>query len=173
MFKLNLFYLKLYFFFRFLKFLDMDLIKDLEKKFHKIEAKLNSNQKNESAWGKYNNDVEKINRIFNSKQEKYENGLNERRDLMLKQIISKRDEHLHKVVKFIQNIDPNYHYTNLFQLKCIDKSVKYNYIVFACGSVSVNQSISARTQFGKEFKYTKLIHFIWIHATKKNILIKI
>ena len=41
------------------------------------------------------------------KQEQFENGLNERRDEMLKTMIAKRDEQLNQVNDFVQEMEPN------------------------------------------------------------------
>ena len=41
--------------------------------------------------------------FFDSKQERYENGLNECRDEMLKQLIQKRNEQLKEINAFMEN----------------------------------------------------------------------
>ena len=93
----------------------MDLILNLEQKFANLETKLNSLQpKTELINNTYNKDRDAIHKIFDSKQEKYENGLNECRDGMRKQLIQKRDEQLSQVNEFVQDMEPNNHIKQLF-----------------------------------------------------------
>ena len=66
----------------------IDLILSLEEKFAKLDTKLNSiNTKTEHINIIYNKNCDAIDELFTLEQEKYENGLNGCRDVMLKQKI--------------------------------------------------------------------------------------
>jgi hypothetical protein len=129
----------------------MDLIRELENKFHKIEEKLNSKEKQELIGGNYSNDIETINQLFELKEAKYKNGLNKRRDEMLKELINKRDEELNQV-----NHHPK---DNRAQLKALDKSIKSKHFVFAKGLASIYESILFRSKFTYPFKFVQLVKY--------------
>ena len=111
----------------------------LEEKFKKIDAKLSSNAVIHLINKIYDKDVNRIEKFFNSEHQKYENGLNKCRDEMLKQLISQRDAHLNQVNGFVQRMGEN-HQKNLNKLRRLDDSIKSNFLVFARGLASVNES---------------------------------
>jgi hypothetical protein len=124
----------------------MDLILELEAKLNKINNKLDSNSKVELINNNYNNDIEAINRVFNStKEKKYENGLNECRDEILRQLIQKRDEKLGEVNEFVQNMGEN-HRKNLNKLRRLADLKETSYISFARSLISVFESILSRSK---------------------------
>ena len=116
----------------------MELIKDLEKRFQNLDAKLNT--KVELASKIYSDDLERVHHLFSSKKEKYENGLNECRGEMLRQLIQKRNEQLEQINGF-QISQQN----NLTQFKSLHKSIKSNYARFSRGLASVYESILFRS----------------------------
>ena len=107
----------------------MDLIKELENMFRKIETKLDSN---ELIGNKYSKDLKKIKLKFVLKEANYKNGLNKRHDEMLKELITKRDQELNHV-----NAHPQ---ENRAQLKALYESIKSQHLVFAKGLASVDES---------------------------------
>ena len=122
----------------------MDIIKNLEQKFEKIDAKLNNDSNINSINRISSVDSEKLNRIFHStKENQYENGLNACRDEMLKQIINKRNEQLEQVTNFRANSNQN----DLNKLKSLHETLKPTLISFAHGFNSVYESILARARF--------------------------
>ena len=132
----------------------MELIKDLEQKFQNLDATLNSRAKVYSFYINYNNSYNRINtRIFNeSKEKKYENGLNARRDEMLDLLIQKRNEQLEQVNEFNQSSQQN----NLPQLKILHKSINQNYTAFAKGLASVYESILFRFKLANPLNLAQL-----------------
>ena len=85
----------------------MNLLTNLERKFKQIDDKLSSNEKSELINRNYNNDVERINTFFDSEEEKYKNGFNACRDVMLKENTKRRNDHLEEVNEFIQDVGEN------------------------------------------------------------------
>ena len=141
----------------------MDLIKSCEEKFDKIEKKINSNT--ELTANIYNNDVEKINKCFETKQEKYENGLNQYRDEMLKHLVEKRNQQLEKVNVFKQKTKLN----GLSKLKNLADSIKLSYISFSRSLISVYESILLRTKFGNQLKLFKLVKYFKLMKNEERI----
>ena len=121
----------------------MELIRDLEQNFQNLDASLNSRAKVYAFYINFNNSYNRINaRIFNSsKEKKYEHGLNESRDEMLRHLIQKRDEQLNELNEFMQSSQQN----NLTQFKSLHKSIKSNYARFSRGLASVYESILFRS----------------------------
>ena len=156
----------------------MEQIRELEAKFKKLDAKLNTNENlrlnsNEkvklicngkvySIYKNYNNSYNRINtKIFNpSKQKKYKNGLNECRQEMLDQLIQKRNDQLEQVNEFTQSQDRN-NFEN--SLEDLSKSIKLKYLGFARGSASVNravyESILFRSKLGNPLKFDQLVNY--------------
>jgi hypothetical protein len=136
----------------------MDLIKSLEEIFQKLDdSKLN--RLVNSIYNNYSKDCAKINNeIFASIQEKYENGLNEQRDQMLKQLIQNRDKQLAKVneIKEIMEPDPK---KSLTQLKSLTAQIKSKQDEFACSLISVYDSILNRTKLESGLNLTKIIKY--------------
>lgn len=95
----------------------MDLIKTLDEKFNLINAKLIS--KPAQIERIYKNEQDKLS-FDRFSQDQYENGLNEQREHMLKQLISKRDEKLKQVNDFIANNPDN--------LSALSANIKLNNI---------------------------------------------
>ena len=108
----------------------MDLIKTLDEKFNLINAKLIS--KPAQIERIYKNEHDKLS-FDRFSQDQYENGLNEQREHMLKQLISKRDEKLKQVNDFIANNPDN--------LSALSANIKLNNISFARSLISVYDSI--------------------------------
>ena len=124
------------------------MIRELENKFQKIEAKLNSNEKQELISGNYSNDIETINQLFELKEAKNKNELNECRDEMLKELIAKRDQELNQV-----NHHPK---ENRALLKALDESIKSKHFVFSKGLASIYESILVRSKFSNPLKFAQL-----------------
>ena len=138
----------------------MNLIRELENKFQKIEAKLNSNEKQELISGNYSNDIETINQLFELKEAKNKNELNECRDEMLKELIAKRDQELNQV---------NHHSKdNLAQLKSLTESIKSKHLVFAKGLASLYESIWFRSKFTCPFKFAQLAKYANLMINEKK-----
>ena len=138
----------------------MDLILELEEKFNKIETKLNLlNTKTELINYNYNNDIEAINRVFDStKEKKYENGLNECRGEMLRQLIVKRDEKLCEVNEFVQNMGEN-HRKNLNKLRRLADLKETSYISFSRSLISVFESVLSRSKLMNGLNLYKLFQY--------------
>ena len=132
----------------------MELIGDLEQKFQNLDTTLNSRAKVYAFYINFNNNYNRINtRIFNeSKEKKYENGLNECRQEMLDQLLQKRNEQLEQVNEFKQSSQQN----SLSQLKCIQKSIKQNYTSFAKGVLTVLESILFRSKLANPLQLAQL-----------------
>ena len=143
----------------------MDLITDLENTFQKIEAKLASNDKTESISNKYSADFERINNLYESEQDRYEIGLNERRDEMLKELIAKRDHELNQVNEFIQNR----HRVNLVELKTLNESIKLNHLVFARGISTAFESILFRSKLENRFKLAQLVKYLNLLRNEESV----
>jgi hypothetical protein len=152
----------------------MELILNLEEKFAKFESKLNSSNtdKIEQIDNSYSKDCDAIHRIFDSKQEKYKNGLNERRDGMVKQIIQKRDEQLGEVNEFIQEMEPNNHQKQLNKLRRLADSIESNYISFARSLISVNDSILYRIQLGNQLNMRNLVKYLRLLTNEQTVSLK-
>ena len=164
----------------------MDLIRDLENKFQNINAKLISNTKVKLIDINYFGDFEKINQIFNSsKQKKYEKGLNECRDEMLKQLIQKRDQQLKEIDTFMEN-KQNAHYSFFIDFEIFEKEdkeevrtlkrlkrkancIKFNCMSFSCGLLSIFESILARSKFGNELAACKIVNYLPLMRIEENI----
>ena len=136
----------------------MNLFNELESKLQKIDANLGSNSNIKSINSKYDNDCERINQIFDLKQEleKYIIECNKHRGILIKQIICKRDRQLNQVIGFVQNMGKN-HEKNLNKLKKLYKTLKSNYLVFAPGLVTIYDSILFRTKLENRLNLSKLI----------------
>ena len=143
----------------------MELIEDLEEKFQRINAKLNTNAKVESFGSVYSNDLQRIEHLFIKKKEKYKNGLNECRDEMLKLNIQNRDEQLQQVNEFIQSSQQN----DLTQLKNLHNSIKLNYIVFAKGLASVYESIMFRTKLTNALILAQLFKYVDLMSVEEQV----
>ena len=104
----------------------MELIRGLEETFQRINAKLNSNAKQELANLICTRDLQRIEHLFNSKKQRYKNGLNECRQEMLDQLIQKRNEQLNEVNGFKQSSQPN----SLAQLKRFTYYHRIEYFYF-------------------------------------------
>ena len=131
----------------------MEIIRDLEEKFHNLDSKLNSNAKQELANVIYTRDLERIDHLFKAKKERYKNGLNECRQEMLDQLIQKRNEQLQQVNEFKQISQQ----INLSELERLHKSIKQNYAAFAKGLPSVFESIMFRSKLANPFKFAQLV----------------
>ena len=143
----------------------MELIRDLEQTFQNINTTLNSNAKVESAGSIYTNDLQRIDRLFKFKKEKYEKGLNECRDELLKKNIQKRDEELQQVNEFIQSSQQK----NLIQLKSLHKSIKQNYTALAKGLASVYESILFRSKLANPLKLAQLVKYEKLMQTSEKV----
>jgi hypothetical protein len=131
----------------------MSLIEDLEERFKRINAKLESNSMTNSIEETYQTECARINQI-EFVEEIYANGLNECRDEMLHQLITKRNEQLKEVNGFIENMESNQQQDSLNDMA---KSVKAKNISFACSLISVRDSISNATKFKNYLDFSKLI----------------
>jgi hypothetical protein len=140
----------------------MSLIRELENKFQKIEAKLDSYENHELIGG---NDTETIKQLFELKEDKYKNGLKECRDEMLKELIAKRDEELNQVNRHPKD--------NRAQLKALDKSIKSKHFVFAKGLASIYESILFRSKFTCSFKFAQLAKYAKFMKNKKTFSLPI
>lgn len=144
---------------KFLKLiLKMNLLTNLERKFKQIEDKLSSNEKSELINRNYNNDVERINTFFDSEEEKYKNGFNACRDVMLKENTKRRNDQLEEVNEFIQDVGENQQ-KSLNKLRRLSDSIKANYLVFARGLVSSFESILFRSKFENQLKFAQLVNY--------------
>ena len=128
----------------------MDLITVIEKKLKSIEAKLNSGSSLQLISQNYNNDIDTINAIIfsSSKQAQYENGLNEHREQMLKQLNKDRDAQLKKLNSQQLN----------FKSSCVS---------FARSLISIYESILYRTKFRNQFNFGKLVKYTIFMANEK------
>ena len=133
----------------------MELIRDLEEKFQRINAKLNSNVKVESAGRIYSNDLERIEHLFNDKKQRYKNGLNECRQEMLDQLIQKRNEQLEQVNEFNQSSQQK----SLTQFKTLADSIKSKNLSFSRGIASVFESLMSRSKLGNPLKFVQLVRY--------------
>ena len=141
----------------------MELIKDLEEKFRIYNDKIDlGNGTLELISSNNNLDCERMNTFFDSKQDRYKNGLNEFRDEMLKQLIQKRNEQLKEIDAFMENtqaasksvktIEVNNHVERVGELKTLARSIKLNSVSFRPSLISVSESIKSRTELKNEFK---------------------
>ena len=137
----------------------MSLIQTLEEKFKTIEAKLNSNTKQNLITTNYATECNNINRTFDSLSKNYENGLNALRDFILKQLILKRDDHLKQVNERTQNTMAN--------IKILSDAQKSSYLTFSPGLSSVYDSIMHRTNLEPQLSLNKLIKYSALTACKK------
>ena len=88
-----------------------------------------------------------IHRFFDStKEKKYENGLNEHRGEMLKQIIQKRNEQLEQINEFIQSTQLN----SLTKFKALADSIKLENLLFSRGIPSVYESNLLRVKLDNQ-----------------------
>ena len=145
----------------------MELIRDLDKTFERLNAKIkfkgnvDVNIKDQvKAKAKlvgriYANDLDRIVELFDSKKEKYENGLNECRDELLKQNIQNRNEQLQQVNEFMQSSQQ----INLTQLKTLHQSIKLNYVAFAKGVPTVYESLMSRSRLANPLKLAQLVKY--------------
>ena len=133
----------------------MEIIRDLEEKFHNLDSKLNSNAKQELANVIYTRDLKRIEHSFKAKKQRYKNGLNECRQEMLDQLIQKRNEQLQQVNEFMESNQQN----SLPQLKSLHKSIKQNYAAFAKGLPSVFESIMFRSKLANPLKLAQLVKY--------------
>ena len=147
----------------------MDLILELEAKFNKINNQIDSNSKVELINNNYNNDIEAINRVFDStKEKKYENGLNECRGEMLRQLIVKRDEKLGEVNEFVQNMGEN-HRKNLNKLRRLVDLKETSYISFSRSLISVFESVLSRSKLGNGLNLYELFQYFPFMRNKLEI----
>ena len=137
----------------------MSLIQTLEEKFKTIEAKLNSSKKQNIITENYATECNNINRTFASLSENYENGLNTQRDLILKQLILKRDDHLKQVNERTQN--------TMVSIKTLSDAQKSSYLIFSPGLTSVYDSIMHRVKLEPQLSLNKLIKYSVFTACKK------
>ena len=140
----------------------MELIKDLEKRFQNLDAKLNT--KVELASKIYSDDLERVHLLFSSNTENYENGLNECRGEMLRQLIQKRNEQLEQTNGF-QISQQN----NLTQFKSLHKSIKSNYARFSRGLASVYESILFRSKLADPLKFVQLVKYSKLMQTEQIV----
>ena len=144
----------------------MDLILELEAKFNKINNKLDSNSRVDLINNNYSKDLEAIHRVFDStKEKKYENGLNECRGEMLRQLIQKRNEQLEQINEFIQSSLAN----SLSQLKSLHKSIKQNYAAFAKGFPTVYESILFRAKLGNSLNLFELVKYVDLMCNEEQV----
>ena len=145
----------------------MELIRDLEQKFQNLDATLNSRAKVYAFYINYNNSYNRINtRIFNeSKEKKYEIGLNARRDEMLDLLIQKRNEQLEQVNEFMQSSQQN----DLTQLKTLADSAKSENLEFSRGLASVFESIMFRSKLANPFKFGQLVKYSKLLENEENV----
>jgi len=133
-----------------------DLIQGVDEKFQNLDAKIIS--KVESMNNRYNNDIEKINKILKS-EETYENGLNESRGEMLKLIYSKRDDDLKLLTEFMELDQQN----KLENLKILSDSIKSKDLSFSKSLIPIREYILYQTRHDKHlsvsqlFKYSKFL----------------
>ena len=147
----------------------MDLILELEAKFNKINNQIDSNSKVELINNNYNNDIEAINRVFDStKEKKYENGLNECRGEMLRQLIVKRDEKLGEVNELVQNMGEN-HRKNLNKLRRLADLKETSYISFSRSLISVFESVLSRSKLMNGFNLYKLFQYFPFMRNEEEI----
>ena len=145
----------------------MELIRDLEQRFQNLDATLNSREKVYAFYINFNNSYNRINtKIFNSLEEKkYENGLNECRDKMLKQLIQRRDVQLEEVNEFMLSSQQN----SLSELERLHKSIKQNYSAFGKGLASVFESIMFRTKLSSPLKLSELGKYFDLMRCEENV----
>ena len=138
----------------------MDLITELENKFRKIEAKLESNEKQKLISFNYSSDFERTGQLFELKQAKYENELNQRRDEFLKELITKRDQELNQVNHYPQQ--------NRAQLKALVDAIKSKHLIFAKGLASVYESILFRTKLSYPLRFAQLSKYSKLMKNEKK-----
>ena len=150
----------------------MDLILNMEQKFAKINNKLDSNSKIELINNNYSKDFEAIHSLFDStKEKKYENGLNERRDEMLRQINQKIDEQLEQVNEFSRNNTEN-HIKELNKLRKLSDSIESSYVSFSRSLISVYESILARAKLQNPLNLLNLIDYWPLMRNENHIILE-
>ena len=143
----------------------MEIIRGLEEKFHNLDARLNSNSKQELANVICTRDLESIEHLFNAKKQRYKNGLDECRQEMLDQLIHKRKEQLNEVNEFMQSSQQ----INLSELESLHKSIKQNYAAFAKGLATVYESILFRTKLANPLKLAQLVKYSKIMSIEEKV----
>ena len=142
----------------------MDLIKNLEQKFKKINIALNnSTAKPDLIKNRFKNDLDQI-QNKHLEPAPYETGLNESRDEMLKQLIIKRNEQLKQVDDFFQ--------ASPAQLTNLAESIKPSYIALARSLISVSDSILSRTKFEKCLNACQLMKYSSLLASVSEVKLK-
>ena len=124
------------------------------EKFNLINAKLISKPAQTERIYKTEHDKLSFDRL---NQGQYENGLNEQRQHMLKQLIAKRDDKLKKVNDFIAN--------NLDNLSTLSTNIKLNNTSFARSLISVYDSIYG-SKLESQISLTKSINYSIFTAIK-------
>ena len=148
----------------------MDLILSMEQKFDKISK--DSNSKIELINSNYSKDFEAIQCSFDSTKEKnYENGLNERRKEMLKQITQKRDEQLEQVNEFSRNKADN-HIKELNKLRKLGESIESSHVSFSRSLISVYESILARAKLQNPLNLLNLINYWPLMKNENHIILE-
>jgi hypothetical protein len=144
----------------------MDLILALEQKFAKINNQLASRSKDETINSNYSKDLKAIHSFFDSTKEKeYENGLNERRDEMLRQLIRKRNEQLEQINEFIQSSQQN----SPTQFKTLADTIKLDNLQFSRGIPSVNEFNLLRTKLDNQLNLTELGQYVHLMSIDEQL----
>ena len=144
----------------------MNAFRFLQFRLEAINAKLDSKSNSNLINSNYHKDVKKINKLFDlSKQEAYKNGLNKCRDELLAQIINKRDQQL-------KQVDENKPKNSLNQLKNLSNTLKYNFLIFSSGIISINESIRRRAKLETRFNFFKLVNYSKFVCYQKSFSIK-
>ena len=144
----------------------MDLILALERKFTKINNQLDSNSSADLINRNYNKDLEAIYSEFDStKEKKYENGLNERRDEILRQLIQKRNEQLEQINEFMQSSQQK----SLIQFYTLADSVKVENLEFSRATVSVFESILSIAKLTHPLKLSELVKYANLMSNEERV----
>lgn len=147
----------------------MDLIKCLDDKFLRINAILVNDDENiERIYINNNKLLKRISNFYDFLEEKYQNGLNERRDEMLKQLIIKRDQDLHQV-NLLNHTQHNQVQLHALLLKMVYESIKLRQITFVQSLSTVYESILSISEFSYPYKFYKLANLYLLKRKKKTI----
>ena len=146
----------------------MDLIKELDDQFLRINTILIYDDENIENINRNNSKLMKrINNIYDLLEEKCKNGLNERRDEMLKQLIIKRDQDLHQVNIFIHK-KHNLVRLDILLLKFVNESIKPRQASFIKGLSSVYEFLLLISDHSYPFKFYKLANLYLLNRKKKT-----
>ena len=136
----------------------MDLLRKLEEQFKRIDSKINT--KTELISRNYDRNDAKIKEQL--QEADFKNGINQARDMMLKQIWNQRNEQL----KEVDNLKSRVQSLSEFRSKA--EAIKSANLSFARSLVGIYESILFRSKFESWFDLQQFLNFSQFIAAKRS-----